>query len=86
MEEKKPYVRYHITADIEEKGIGYALKQAVQNYLQHHQLEGRIVKFNSTSSVFEGTLELYPGSRLDINMTALMEHIAKSGRASRTRK
>ena len=77
--QQKPYVRYKMEADITDKGIGYVIKKAVGAYLAHHKLQGR-VNISATSDHFEGILELFPSETMDINMTALLEHIMNSGR------
>ncbi len=84
--ERQPYVRYKITADVTEKGTAYSFKQAIMTYLSNHKLEGRVNEFNATSGGFEGILELFPGGSMDLNMTALIDHVQTSGRLPTNRK
>ncbi len=84
--ERRPYVRYKITADVTEKGTAYSFKQSIMTYLSNHKLEGRVNEFNATSDRFEGVLELFSGGSMDVNMTALMKHIQTSGRLPANKK
>ena len=84
--ERQPYVRYKITAEVTEKGTAYSFKQAIMTYLSNHKLLGRVNEFNATSGGFEGILELFPGGSMDLNMTALIDHVQTSGRLPTNKK
>lgn len=83
---RKPYVRYRIQGKTEDRGVGFAIKQAVQTFIKSHGYEARVVGFNATSDSFSADLELYDNGKLDFNARTLYEHILNSGRMPTTTK
>jgi hypothetical protein len=78
----RPYVRYSVSADVTDKGIGYEIKKAVDTFLKSHGYQGHVVVKKATSDRFEGVIELFysKGGKPDFNVIALTEHVFNSGR------
>ena len=83
---RQPYVRYSIEADVNDKGIGFSIKRAIQAFLKSHSMEGLVTDFNPSSDHLEAVLEVYDNGNPDLNMSALIEHVHKSGRMPSNRK
>jgi uncharacterized coiled-coil protein SlyX len=77
--EKKPYVRYHLEADVADKGVGYSAKKAILVFLKTHNFEGQVTDFKPTSDHLTATLELYDNGVYDFNIEALQNHLRVSG-------
>lgn len=75
-----PYVRYLIEGAINDKGIGYTVKKAVNTFLESHNYEGKVNLVDSNSNHFSCTLELYDNGKDDFNIRALKHHIDNSGK------
>jgi hypothetical protein len=82
----RPYVRYSVSADVTDKGIGYEIKKAVDTFLKSHGYQGHVVVKKATSDRFEGVIELFysKGGKPDFNVIALTEHVFNSGRLPST--
>ncbi len=78
----KPFVRYNLSADITDRGIGFSIKRAVLAFMKSNGYEARISDFNASSNNFNAILELFysPGTNPDFNTKTLLEHLSKSGR------
>lgn len=76
----KVFIRYEISADICNKGVGFNIKDAVGTFMSTHGHAYRMTEFKSVSDSMTAVIEFVDNGKYDFNMTALLEHIYKSGR------
>ena len=78
---KIPYVVYDlVSVDLPGKGMGYALKEALQAFVTHHGLEARITLPEITTNHCCIRLAVFDNGNPDLNIRALREHVENSGR------
>lgn len=80
--QSSPIAVYELKASIEDKGIGYSVKQAVTSYITQMSQKGvtlRCGEFRATSRNLRLTLEVMPGGE-DLTLQHFRKFIENSGR------
>jgi hypothetical protein len=77
---RKPYVRYELSGDINDRGLAFSVKKAVRAYFDAQGFEGHIHDLESNNSRFTAIVEIYDNGKQDFNITHLLNHIKISGR------
>jgi len=76
----QPYVKYEITADICDRGVGFTIKHSIGSFMQSHGYVHRMTEFQATSDSMTAVIELLDNGKYDFNMDALIKHLYASGR------
>lgn len=76
-----PYVVYDLVSkNLPGKGMGYALKEAIQAFVTHHGLEASVTLPEITTDHCRVRFAIFDNGNSDLNMRALREHVENSGR------
>ena len=81
----RPYVRYRVFADVDDRGIGFSIQQALRTFLDNHGYQTTISVTGRSSDRFEAVINIFDNGHYDFNATALLEHVRNSGRMPTSR-